>query len=467
MHIDLNRPSGLAAPSNLSRVTQSITRLGCGAREPKGLALSLLSWSMYLVLVTFYLVDGLLQQIEMLLTGGSTPINGSIKIVVLFIALASVLIARHFRRSQISYATIMLSAFICVDFGILYLTTNFHALDILYSFKGNLVPLFLCGAILSAPLNLKQRGVLAGGTAVFIACIVISTLQYITDTSVLPTQSRDGTFLVQSFLFYGHARAFSLFSNGYQAGLFYCIPAALGAILLLRRRILLGGLLVSLSIFGSYATLTRLTLLNLVACLCSAVMLCSPRLSRITKMLPVIWALVPILAISAASQVPQGSRRADISSTASLGDRLHGWRQYGDKYMSGSLTAMLFGNGMSEYEEIDVPNRRPTAAPDPIDNGYLQLLLHSGVISLGVVTYFYIQAWRMLYAKACHEQTLFSLSGAAVFSTSPFLAAINDLPVAMFALFAIAMMIRAEGHIDTPCVVRRSGLGQGGIVLVG
>ncbi len=63
---------------------------------------------------------------------------------------------------------------------------------------------------------------------------------------------------------------------------------------------------------------------------------------------------------------------------------------------------------------------------------------------MGVVVYYYLRAWRLLYSKARNERTPFVLAAAAAFSTTPLLAAINDLPVSMFALFTIAMMIRHE-----------------------
>jgi hypothetical protein len=348
--------------------------------------------------------------------------------------------------------------FSCVDFVILLASTQYSALDIFNSLRGCLLPLVLCGVILAVPLDITHRRAMQGGTVLFIAAILVSAVQYITETSVLPTRSQDGTFAVQSPIFYGHARAFSLFTSGYQAGLFYCIPAAIGVILLVaRRRPVIGGILLSLSVFGSYATMTRLTMLSLGVSVLSVIMLSNPRFSRVVKTLPLICALGAIVTISTASPDPGKSAKADISSTESLGDRVHEWRYYGSRYMSGDLTQKLYGTGMSEYAPDDAAKRYPSAAPVPIDNAYLQLLLHGGLLSLAVVVYFYIQAWRMLLFKATTERSLFTLAAAAVFSTTPLVATFNDLPVALFTLFTIAMMVKSEaptswdpGHVALP-----------------
>jgi len=437
-----DRPS-----QQLTRViTQSNQELIFGSEEPDAPILQVLSWITYLSLAICFIVNAFLPQVEMFCTGGSTPVTARFRLILLLVALTSFFITRRLRKSPISNAHIVLAAFMCVDFVVLYTTTAYQALGILNSYRVTLVPLLLFGLILSAPLNLKQRHVLGVGAILFIACITISAWQFITDGSVLPARSQDGTFVVPSYTFYGHIRAFSLFGSGLDAGVFYCIPAALGVILLMaRRRRLMGFLLVSLSAFGVYTTLTRLALLGLAASICSALILWSPRLSRVAKALPLIWTLAALLTILMASGVSGDVSRTDLLRTATLHERLVGWHFYEDKYMSGNLAEVLFGTGMSEYVTSDLsPNWSPEAAPTLIDNGFLQILLNSGLVALGIVIYYYIKAWQSLYCKARNERSVFVLAAAAVFSTAPLFAAINDLPIAIFALCTIAMMIRRE-----------------------
>jgi len=109
---------------------------------------------------------------------------------------------------------------------------------------------------------------------------------------------------------------------------------------------------------------------------------------------------------------------------------------------------------MSEYAATDVPHRYRSAAPIPIDNAFLQILLHGGLLLLGGVVFYYLQAWRLLYRKANEERSVFCLAAAAVFSTTPILSMINDLPIPMFALFAIATMIVRENP-DIQCIRSR------------
>ncbi len=247
-------------------------------------------------------------------------------------------------------ATIILVASLSIDSMILLGTTKYSALDICNSFRGSLIPIVLCSLVLWAPFSFRQRDVMRWGAVVFVASILISVLQFATDTTVLPSRSLDGTFAISSPLFYGHIRAFSLFTSGLQAGLFYCIPAALGAaLLLMRQKPLLGALLLSLGMFGSYATLTRLAMLGLAASVLSTIILLNSRLTRIAHILPLIWGIAAVLTIAMSSQYAKGSGRAGISSAESMDDRMVDWRFYEEKYVSSDLMQLLFGDGTSDW----------------------------------------------------------------------------------------------------------------------
>jgi hypothetical protein len=422
------------------------------------LVLRFLGWLTYFMLLASFLVDGLLPQVQMLLTGGSTPLQAKSRLFLVLLVLASVLVARRVRNNPLSNAHIVLAAFMCVDFGVLYATTGYPALDIFAFFNWFLFPLVLCGLILSAPVTITQRDLLTLGLLVFIPCVGISALQFITNSPVLPTQSRDQSFAVQSYVFFDRTRAFSLFSSALGAGSFYCIPAAIGIILILsRRRILSGSLLLLLSLLASYATYTRLAILGVAASVFSAIIIANVRLSRLAKILPVLWCVLAFATISIGS-LGSTSRTNEMTNTMTLDERLSDWRFYGNRYVSGTLTEMLFGTGMTEYVPADQDQPRfSSAAPSPIDNAFLQILLHSGALLLGGVVYFYFQAWRSLCYKATQNRQLFDMAAAAVFSTTPFFAAINDLPVPMFALFTLAMMTE-NGHSSMSYVKERPAL---------
>ncbi len=358
VQIVFNRSGGEGSCPELSAAARSIPDLYFRAGKTEGPMLRVLGLMTYLVLVAIYLADGILPQVQMFLTGGSTPITSGFKLFLLFLVLASVILTRSFRQSQMVNAIMLLAAFMLIDSAILLATTKYQALDILISFRGSFFPLILCGVVMLSPLTFRQRDVLVWGTAVFIACIAVSIFQFTTNTSVLPTRSQDGTFAVQSFLFDDRVRAFSLFTSSLQAGVFYCIPAALGTVLLLmRRHLLVGSLLLSLSVFGSYAAFTRLSMLGLGASVLSAIIMWNPRLTTVAKLLPLIWGLIALLTISIALRDLAGSRRSDILDTESTHERVDGWRFYGDKYRASNLTEMLFGTGMSEHVADDDPNR--------------------------------------------------------------------------------------------------------------
>ncbi len=70
---------------------QPMPHLQFSAGADEDPTLWLLSWLTYLALVTLYLADGILPQIQLLLMGGSAPMTSAFKPTILLLVLASVL----------------------------------------------------------------------------------------------------------------------------------------------------------------------------------------------------------------------------------------------------------------------------------------------------------------------------------------------------------------------------------------
>ena len=120
-----------------------------------------------------------------------------------------------------------------------------------------------------------------------IACLIISAAQFFTNSPVVRTDSSDLTFHVQSYQFIDQTRAFSLFANGLDAGVFYSFMGGIATSFCLRRRTRKFGLvLFLLCAFGCYATYTRLAMVGFVVSSIAVVVISKKGLMKFSLLLP-------------------------------------------------------------------------------------------------------------------------------------------------------------------------------------
>jgi O-antigen ligase len=243
-------------------------------------------------------------------------------------------------------------------------------------------------------------------------------------------------------MFMGHIRAFSFFGSGLSAGIFYCFTGSIATSLALDKRLrtrALGIVMLAMSGFGVYATLTRLTLVGFCFSVIAVLVLRLVKAPIITNWMPLGWGIAAIAVIGATILAPGGGSRADIASTSSMAERLFEWGIFGAKFVSGSFSNMVFGSAVTPYKPLTVLTMPATSATIPIDNGYLEVLLNSGLVGLGLVIYFYKQCWIAICEKSRTTKSHLLQGTAAFFSVLPFFAGINDLPSEFFMIFAFAM----------------------------
>jgi hypothetical protein len=392
-------------------------------------------------LVLFSVVDAAFFQMEMILTGGLIPIRPSWNSCLVVAVGMLFLLRRRINKNPLFFGSAVLTVYCIVD--AIYLSMSLRlSLDEIHGALEYMAPVVLLGLIGSLSFRLKSRDVLIPLTVFLVPCLLVSVAQFITDSPVVYAASLDGFFNATAIEGEGVPRAFSLFVSGLQAGILYCFTGALGmSLVLTKRKRLLGLFLLLASALGCYTSLTRLMLISFAFAIFATFVLQVFRRFRITVWLPILSFGVGILTIFETFFVANGFGRNDLANTYSMALRLDEWVYYWRVFTSGSMIQMLMGQGMGRYFPMFGELRRTNAAPIPVDNAFLSLLLSSGVIGLILVIYCCTRAWIFFYKSASRSKSALNKSTAGFFSTLPLIALISDLPNAMLLLAMLSLTL--------------------------
>lgn len=403
-------------------------------------------------------VDAALPQLEMAISGGSI-LFAPRQIIILFVGFTAILLLKgKFQPSPLLFLTGVLAAYIAVETLFLYFYRDL-SLAAIHSCLDSFTFLVAAGIASAVPLQLKSRHVLALLFALTFACLVISIAQFATNSPVVRTDSNDQLFHVQSYKFFGQTRAFSLFANGLDAGVFYSFMAAVATSFSLKRKTRgIGLTLLSLCAFGCYATYTRLAMVGLIAGVAAVLVLTRRPFSTLSKLLPVLSLGCAVLIVAQALETSGGAGGKGLANVSSLDERILEWGVYGGKFLAGSPIDILFGTGLSPYKPPTSPGRLENAAPIPVDNAYLLLLLGTGVVGVAIIGATYWRLWIHLRKCAIRRQDHLLTGIAAIFSTVPFFCFINDLPTQTILLFLLAVSLSEKR--DTVSVPATSALQQ-------
>jgi hypothetical protein len=279
-------------------------------------------------------------------------------------------------------------------------------------------------------------------------CLVISAMQFFTNAPVVRTDSNDRSFHVQSYEFLGQIRAFSLFANGLDAGVFYSFMGAIATSFMLHRRTRGYGLgLFPLCAFGCYATYTRLAMVGFIVSAVAVFLLKRTGFSTLSRLFPIASLGCAVLIVVQALGTSGGAGRKDLANISSLDQRIFAWGVFGSKFLAGSATDILFGTGQGPYTPYSSPGRLENAAPIPVDNAYLLLLLGTGLVGLTVICAAYWHFWAYLRKRAMHSEDHLLRGIAGVFASVPFFCLINDLPTQTIVLLLLAVSLAEERKV--------------------
>jgi len=377
------------------------------------------------------LVDGLSPQFQMIIFGGHILVTGPIiRLVFLTIPILGSFVHPSIRNTRLPMLTWLICiAFLLVDTPHLILARGMTLKETLTSYSDYYLLLLMGPALLAFRGAISERFIIRFTAILLVVCAVIGFAQYFTGLPILPIESVDQKFEVNSSNFFDDIRAFSLFTSGLGFGLFCALGGALG-IALIRAAPIKGIAFLVISTVACYSTLTRLCYLVFVCtCLYALVLTFGKSLSR-GLWLPFLYFLLAIITIIFGNSVSGDS--SNLQSAGSLIMRIEEWTYYSGLIARSSLIDKLFGLGTVLSKKNLVP----------IDNVPLALALHLGFVGLLLFELLMLQMWLYLRRQALETQQPFIIAAASLWATLLCAGMFNIVLISFGAVFAMVILCK-------------------------
>lgn len=369
-----------------------------------------------LILCLALSVNGALYQLQMLATGNAAPIPGVVTKIGLFGILSIAFLRGAYIRSSLAAPTLLFVAYLTIHMVYVHFLIGTPFADILQSYNAYYFGFILAALATIVPLAIPYRYVVAAVVIVFIVCAGLGLAQQITQRPLLPTESSDGNFKVLVWQSATRIRAFSLFIAPGQFALFSAFVAALSTALLLQSRnvIVKAACLVLLMLASacSFVAATRSEFISLICATVTAYILASKRWA-FSRYLPFLWLMVSVgIAVLALLHLESHGMTFGIDDASTFGDRLYEWKYFSGELRSSSALQILLGLGLVQNSKAQVAE-----AALPIDNLFLALVLHVGVIGTGLFVALLWKWWDECRKNAQRTRSSMAIAAAAICST--------------------------------------------------
>lgn len=422
------------------------------ATRKSGLAVSeykLLAFFAFFCCLAIF-ISALIQQFQMILLGGRVVIGNSL----LKAGLLAVILFGCLLRPKLSAGGLPITSWL---FCLLYLAgisaylifgCGMSASDVMVSYYDYYF-IFLVGpALIVFRGALSEKLLLRISLIMFFICALLALAQHLTNSPILPTESADGSYTVESWNFFGQVRAFSLFGSALEFGLYCAFAGALG-VAFSKSMPVRGTLLTILSGVMCYLTLTRLSyLIFFGACLTAFVLTYGKKPWR-AQIHPFIYAILGLLTIAWAlrSFIGGSIESQDVASTV---DRVTQWVFYYDMLQHVTWIQLLFGSGIVQIDTI-LPKY-----PMLIDNVPLALVLHIGFVGLLLFIILTVKMWLYLRREAIDTKQPFFIAIASIWAMFICGGIFNILFAVYGSIFGLAVLCERKQRNDQDRMDRRS-----------
>lgn len=390
-----------------------------------------------LLLILLITVEGTVPQLEMFLSGGYVPVPMMVVkflftgIVVFSLAIRPRCNFEHFPLG----AWLLFVGYLVLDVQHL-LGQNLTLLQVLSQDYGyySLILLLPFMGVMSSTL---RKSIITNSLVIaFWICAALGFIQHLLNSPVLYTESVDGTFQVPSWQFSGteEIRCFSLFAHGIDFGLFCTLVGMMGLYSFLQGRKIWSGIAVYLAAaLCTYFTLTRVTYVVFFVATIAVFSLRYGKTVRLVRFC--FWfnlILGGVVAYGGATDFLAGS--SSVTDNISLLERLEEFVYYWSIYSGGNFAQKLFGMGIVQDVKAN------GIAIYPIDNLFMALLLHIGIIGLIFFMFLFWAIWQRVSLLAKERACPLTVGVCAVWSS--FLAiSLFDISTAFFPLCAMLLIL--------------------------
>lgn len=396
-----------------------------------------------------------LPEIEMLLTGGNVPIpQGIIKIgcfgfIVFLMVLYGKLDLYLFPRA----IWLMMVLYLAAVFPFLWFAQSKEPSEIFLAYNAYYCPLIFAPAVTAIRGKLSERAAMRIFLSIFAVCALLGWVQFIVQDPIVKLASNDGNFRIfaSQWMQGGDrsVRAMSFFAFAQEYGSFLVLVAATGIGMCMKR----GGWKIGIPIFliataSCYTTMTRATFIQLFIATVAALTFTFGRKPTRMRWQPLIALGFGIyIAFSGVSSVL--SEKKSLADDSSLQQRLMQWGMWVSDLQHSSASQQLFGLGFCSADRPAMIPRKEGWALDQalVDNLYLGITLHIGLIGAVLVLALLWGMWRFVRIEAISRPTPLMIGIASFWSTFLFVGMFN-IQAANYGFWFLTAVIIARRSSD-------------------
>ena len=373
----------------------------------------------YIVFLTWIVIviDGLLPQLQMKMFNGNVPIPSIVaKLFLLILTIIySIFIVGNFK--------IKLNLTIIRWWGIFLIYLLIHALSIFafstysagyvffsynaYYFYFIFFPLFFLLKDSISDISVSRILII-----IFFPLAILGAMQYFYNDPILPVKSKDVYFRIQSWRFYGHVRAFSLFSTAESFGVFISLISGIAAARFYSKSYnkVISLILLLITFVAGYFTLTRSIFLRISMSVFAIFLFFrfknkNSNKINFLKYLPIVYG---VLGVFIAFIIPYifGSlgQSGSILAKDSLFLRFASWAYYGPQWFYSEIKHLLFGVGIIQNDKFLF------LKGIVIDNMFLAIGLHIGIIGLFLWIKIMWETWKYIFKQANEHEGIVPIS---------------------------------------------------------
>jgi hypothetical protein len=414
----------------------------------------------FALLLLLAMIDGALPYAQMLLFHGTVPLRSAAIKGAMFLVCVVAMTRRSVDRVEAGGASEPVLRLAVTSAALLFaailaaqalLFSRFPAGYTLLGFNSFYAFLLIAPLALWSRLRIDETAVLRTVQWVLPPMLLLGAAQALLGAPLLPLASADAAFQTNAWKFYGHVRAFSLFSSPSSFGVFLVVAA----LLLLaaaresrgRRRALLA-LLASAACAGVLLTRTRAVWLH--AAVSIAALLLLPVLRKRRAVLTMMPLFVGVLLLAALA-LYQGAGAGSVLSGESLLQRVDTWWYAASRWLGADMRTALFGSGYFQHGGLNATGDLK------IDSTWIAAGLQTGITGLLLLILLQGLLWLLLVAKAMDRGGV--VATAAVAFWIPWIAlwtlGIATTPFALVFLLAVLVPHRTEIAMSSTPVDRR------------
>lgn len=420
---------------------------------------------MLLFILSF--VDGAMPQLQMAIFGGRVPI-ASIFVKVLIISVLCAAVLFHvYRKGTVLLPEVTRGPFflfLIFLFGHFCFSLGEYPPDYLL-LSYNAYYMFLLLLPFTTYLDFSSRHFIRLILVVAIPILCIGFAQYFLGAPLLSTTSNDGYFSVSAWEYYDKVRSFSLFSSGLQYGYFLSFLAPILVFFCwkttgVNRFFSFLGLAV-LS-FACFTTLTRNIYIQFTFTVTTALLLLA--LSRrsgasvfqkILPLLPFFYGLIATASVFLGRLLLLvNAKDSIILQDESLLMRFVNWDKYYRLLTESGLQKLLFGVGIVSGSRVFLEDEIV------IDNTFLAVALHIGLVGLALWLFLMWRLWRWVLASAGQRTNNIALIAIASYWSTWISSGIFNTTFILYQILALLVIpiMKAAQRIK-----RRSSDGEAAI----